>query len=206
MRPLPRLHAITDERVAALPDLGVRAAAIAAAGPAAALHARGRALGGDALGRLAARFVSLATPPEAAVFVNARPDIAAALGAHGVMLGTDDLGPADARRVFTRGWVGRSVHDRDEARRAVDDGADFLMVGSVFESASHPGRPAAGLPMVEWSAGLGKPVVAIGGMTPERAGAAREAGAWGVAAITALWDSEDPYAAAVAFLEPWSDG
>lgn len=205
MRPLPRLHAVTDERVAALPDLGVRAAAIAAAGPPVALHARARALGGEAQSRLAGRFLSLATPPEAAVFVNARPDIAAALGAHGVMLGTDDLGPGDARRVFARGWIGRSVHDRDEARRAIEDGADFLMVGSVFESASHPGRPAVGLPMLEWAAGLGKPVVAIGGMTPGRAVEAREAGAWGVASISALWDSDDPYAAAVAFLEPWSE-
>jgi thiamine-phosphate pyrophosphorylase len=187
-----------------LPDLGVRAAAIAAAGPAVALHARGRRLGGDALSRLGGKFLSLATPPEAAVFVNARPDIAAALGAHGVMLGAGDLVSGDARLVFARGWLGRSVHDRDEARRAIDDGADFLMVGSVFESASHPGRPAVGLTLVEWSAGLGKPVVAIGGVTSDRAVAVREAGAWGVAAISALWDADDPYAAALALLEPWS--
>ena len=47
--------------------------------------------------------------------------------------------------------------------------------------------------------------MAIGGMTPPRAVQAQRAGAWGVAAISALWDAPDPAGAAAAFLEPWSD-
>ena len=52
-------------------------------------------------------------------------------------------------------------------------------------------------------AALGVPTYAIGGVTAERAASARAAGAWGVAAITALWDAVDPYAATCAMLAPW---
>jgi thiamine-phosphate pyrophosphorylase len=206
MRPLPRLHAITDAEVLAADDFGVRAAAIAAAGPAVALHARDRAAGGAALARAAARLVALARPPEAAVFVNGRPDVAAAVHAHGVQLSSADLAPADARRVFAAGWIGRSVHGADEAARAVAEGADFLLVGSVYESASHPSRPAAGLDLVRRAVALGRPVIAIGGIDAARAGEVRAAGAYGIAAITALWRAPDPAAAALALLAPWTDG
>lgn len=205
MRPLPRLHAVTDAAVLAAPDFGVRAAAIAAAGSAVALHARDRAAGGAALARAAARLLALARPAEAAVFVSGRPDVAAALGAQGVQLAAEDLAPADARRILPRGWIGRSVHTEAEAARAVDEGADYLIVGNVYQTASHPDRPATGLGLVQAAAALGRPVIAIGGIDAARAGAVREAGAWGVAAIAALWHAPDPAAAALALLAPWAD-
>jgi thiamine-phosphate pyrophosphorylase len=191
--------------VLAAPDFGIRAAAIAAAGPAVALHARDRTAGGAALARVAARLLALARPPEAAVFVNGRPDIAAALGAHGVQLAEDDLSPDDARGVYPKGWIGRSVHAADEAAAAVAEGADFLLVGSVYESATHPGRPGAGLGLVRAAVALGRPVIAIGGIDAGRAREARAAGAYGVAAITAVWHAADSAAAALALLAPWTD-
>lgn len=203
MRPLPRLHAFTDAMVLAAPDFGARAAAIAAGGSAVALHARDR---GGPVGRLAAvaaRMVALARPPEASVFVSGRPDVAAAVGAHGVQLGSADLAPADARLILPRGWVGRSVHSAGEARRAVEEGADFLVVGSIYKTATHPGRPPAGLQLVRDASALGRPVIAIGGLTAERAAEARAAGAYGVAAIRALWLADDPAAAVLALLAPW---
>jgi thiamine-phosphate pyrophosphorylase len=205
MRPLPRLHAVTNAGVLGAADFGVRAAAIAAAGSAVALHARDREASGAALAKAAARLLALARPPEAAVFVSGRPDVAAALGAQGVQLAAGDLSPADARRVFGAGWIGRSVHGVDEAAAAVAEGADFLMVGNVYETASHPGRPAAGLELVRAAAALGRPVIAIGGIDAGRAHEAREAGAYGVAAIAALWGAADPAAAALALLAPWAD-
>ena len=205
MRPLPRLHAVTDAEVLAAPDFGVRAAAIAAAGSAVALHARDRAAGGAALARAATRLLALARPAEAAVFVSGRPDVAAALGAQGVQLAAEDLAPADARRMLPAGWIGRSVHTEAEAVVAVDEGADYLLVGNVYQTASHPGRPAAGLGLVRAAAALGRPVIAIGGIDAARAEAVREAGAWGVAAIAALWRAPDPAAAALALLVPWAD-
>jgi thiamine-phosphate diphosphorylase len=203
MRPLPRVHAFTEASVLSAPDFGVRAAAIAAAGSAVALHARDRGGPAARLAAAAVRMLALARPPEAAVFVNGRPDLAAAIGAHGVQLGASDLTPADARRMLPHAWIGRSVHTADEARVAIDEGADFLVVGNVYETATHPGRAPAGPELVRRIADLGKPVIAIGGVTPERAVELRAAGAYGVAAIRALWQAPDPAAATLAMLAPW---
>jgi thiamine-phosphate diphosphorylase len=205
VRPLPRLHAITDDAVLADADVGIRAAAIAAAGPAVALHVRARKSLGASLARSVTRFIALASPPEAAVFVNGRPDLALAVGAQGVQLGTRDLSVADARTVFPRGWIGRSVHNVDESRAAVDEGPDFLLLGTIFVTPSHPGAPPLGLATLERVAGLGLPVIAIGGITAESTASVRDAGAWGVAAVRALWSAADPYAAAMSLLAPWSD-
>jgi thiamine-phosphate diphosphorylase len=202
-RPLPRLHAITDAAVLALDDLGVRAAAIAAAGSAVALHARDHSASGKVLASVAARFVALAHPPEAAVFVNGRPDIAAAVGAHGVQLGSRDLAPAEARRVFPRGWIGRSVHSMEEARAAVDEGADYLVAGPVYPTPTHPGRSAS-LELLKACANLGPPVIAIGGVTSDRVRELVAAGAYGIAAIRALWLAADPAKAAIGFLDHWT--
>jgi thiamine-phosphate diphosphorylase len=205
VRPLPRLHAVTDAAVIAADDFPVRAAAIAAAGPAVALHARDRTAGGAALARVALRLLALARPPEAAVVVNGRPDVAGAVGAHGVQLGSDDLPPAEARASFAHGWIGCSVHSAAEAEAAVGGGADYLLLGNIYETSSHPGRPGKGLGLLRDVAGFGLPVIAIGGMDAARAGAAQEAGAYGVAAIAALWRAPDPAAAALALLAPWSE-
>lgn len=203
MRPLARLHAVTDAQVLADPDLGIRAAAIAAAGSAVALHARDRHATAASLTQAAHRLMTLARPPEAALFVSGRPDLAAALGADGVQLGTGDLTPLDARRVFPRGWIGQSVHSEREAETAIIDGADYLLVGMIFPSTSHPDRPAAGLDLIRRTAALGKPVIAIGGIAPSRVAEVRAAGAYGVAAISALWNAPDSASAALAMLEPW---
>jgi thiamine-phosphate diphosphorylase len=205
MRPLPRVHAFTDPELLASPEFGIRAAAIAAAGSAVALHARARGESGALLSAAAVRIAALARPPEAAVFVSGRPDIAAAVGAHGVQLAGGDLAPADARRVLPTGWVGRSVHSRKEAEVAVAEGADFLVVGNIYPTATHPGRAAMGFSLITETASFGRPVIAIGGVTPERAYEVRAAGAYGVAAISALWRAPDPAAATLAMLQPWTE-
>jgi thiamine-phosphate diphosphorylase len=206
MRPLPRLHAFTDPAVIALEDFAARAAAIAAAGSAVALHARNREATAEQLTALTGRLLALAAPPEASVFVNGRPDLVRALHAHGVQLSAHDLPPHEARRVLgpVPAWIGRSVHSVDEARAAVDEGADYLVVGNVYKTSTHPGRPPTGLALVANTARLGLPVIAIGGITPVRAIPVRNAGAWGVAAISALWHASDPAAAATRLLEPWT--
>lgn len=206
MRPLPRLHAITDGAILALEDFPVRAAAIASAGPAVALHVRDRQATATRLTAAAQRLLALAAPPEAAVIVNARPDIAVVLGAQGVQLGVDDLSPASVRRFAGawRGWIGRSVHSVSEAAAAKDEGADYLIVGSIYPTPSHPGA-GAGPGLITEIATLGLPVIAIGGMTAARAVEVRNAGAYGVAAISAVWRATDSAAAAMALLAPWSE-
>jgi thiamine-phosphate diphosphorylase len=103
-----------------------------------------------------------------------------------------------------KGWIGCSVHTPEEAAAAVEEGADFLVVGTVYESVSHPARPAAGLDLVRQTSRLGVPIIAIGGITPARAAEVREAGAYGIAAIRALWEAADPAAAALDLLRPWA--
>jgi thiamine-phosphate diphosphorylase len=205
MRPLPRLHAFTDASVLSAADFGVRAAAIAAGGSSVALHARDRQGPAGRLATAAQRMMTLARPPEASVFVNGRPDVAAAIGAHGVQLGMADLTPRDARRLLPHSWIGRSVHTMAEARVALGEGADFLVVGNIYETATHPRRAAAGTRLVQEAASLGLPVIAIGGVTIERAPELKAAGAYGVAAIRALWLADDPAAAALALLGPWME-
>lgn len=203
MRPLPRVHAFTDHAILSGPDFGIRAAAIAAGGAGVALHARDRGGQGTRLAAATLRMITLARPPEAAVFVSGRPDIAAAAGAQGVQLGAGDLAPADARRVLQQGWIGRSVHNLEEARAAVEEGADFLVLGNIYDTPSHPGRAALGTGKLREAASLGPPVIAIGGVTPERTPELKAAGAYGVAAIRALWHADDPAAATLSMLAPW---
>ena len=206
MRPLARVHAITNGGVLALPDLGVRAAALAAVGSALALHARDRGARPSDLAQAAARLVALARPAEAQVIVSGRADIARAVAAHGVQLSDDDIAPADARLVMGDGLIGRSVDSADEVFRARDEGADFVLLGHVFDTPGHAGHPALGLDEVSRAAAAGIPVVAIGGITADNAPRARDAGAWGVAAIRALWNAADPAAAARSLLAPWMEG
>lgn len=205
MRPLPRLFAITTDAICRAADFGVRAAAIAAGGPAVALVVRAPGSTTAQHAAFAERVSALARPPEAAVFIHARPDLALAVGAEGVQLRRGDLAPGDARRVLGIGWIGCSVHSREEADSAIGEGADYLVAGSVFETASHPAGPLLGLAGLAGIAKLGRPVVAIGGITAARATQVREAGAWGAAVIAAAWDADDPALATTALLAPWTE-
>jgi thiamine-phosphate pyrophosphorylase len=187
--PLPRLHAVTDERVARRPDLTALAEALArAAGPDLALHARGRDLSGLEHFDLATRLSAYAPTR---LFVNDRLDVALACGASGVQLGAASLDPKDARRLDAGWWIGKSVHTFAEAEAARAAGADYLLVGPVFPTATHPAldplEPAALSAIVA----LGLPVIAIGGVTPGRAASLKAAGVHGVAAIRAFWDTVD---------------
>ena len=97
-----------------------------------------------------------------------------------------------ARRLATTWWIGKSVHDLAGAEAARAEGADYLLVGPVYATATHPGRPPIGLDTVSRIARLDLPVIAIGGIDAERAREVKAAGAYGVAAIRALWDAADP--------------
>ncbi len=205
MKPLPRVLAYLDDEVAALDDFGVRASAIAAAGSGVALVARLSGAGGRELFDLTTRLVSLARPPMAQVLVSARADVALATHADGVIGTTRSLGIADLRvateAAACRCAVFASVHGIEEAEAAVASGADALVVGTIWESASHPGRTGSGPGLIRETAALGVPVYAIGGVTVDRAADAMQAGAWGVAAIGALWRDRSPWAAATGMLD-----
>jgi thiamine-phosphate diphosphorylase len=199
--PLPRLHAVTDERVARRSDVAAVAGALAGAGGAVALHARGARLTGREHVTLALQFGNLA----ALLFVNDRLDVALAAHASGVQLGRGSLPPTEARRLNASWWIGRSVHSIAEARSALAEGADYLLAGPVYATATHPEAAPLGLKRLAEIAGVGLPVIAIGGVTPARVRDLRKAGAHGVAAIRALWDATDPARAAQEMLIAMDD-
>lgn len=199
---LPRVHAVTDGTVLGLPDFLARVAQLASLGPRVAVHLRDRGASGRTLGDLAERMRELLTPTGTPLVVNARPDIAAAVKAAAVQLGQGDLGIAESRRVF-HGRVGRSVHGADEARAAIAEGADYLLVGPAYATATHPGSPGLGAPLISEVAGMGTPVIAIGGIIAARVAAMRDAGAHGIAAIRAIWLAPDPGLATREMLEAW---
>jgi len=192
---LARLHAITDERIARRPDVAAVAAALAQGGGSElAFHARGRELTGLEHYGLAVQLSNLPS----FLFVNDRLDVALAVPTAGVQLGHGSLPVSAARALNPLWWIGKSVHVLAEAEAAKTEGADYLVVGPVFATASHPDRSPLGLAKLQQIvAAAGElPVIAIGGITADRVRAARNSGAYGVAAIRAFWDDAEPAAAA----------
>jgi thiamine-phosphate pyrophosphorylase len=122
-------------------------------------------------------------------YVNDRPDLAWLAGASGVHVGQEDLGVVDARRVAPGLAVGLSSHDETQAARGLAAGVDYLAFGPVFPTVSkRDPDPVVGtqrLACVAAQAGT-TPVVAIGGITLERAPLVRAAGAAAGAVIAAL--------------------
>ena len=146
-----------------------------------------------------ARELREVTKGKALLIVNDRVDIALLSGADGVQLGENGLDVASARRLVGADMViGRSVHSVEGAVKAEADGADFLVLGTIFETASHPGGQTGGLGLVrEVSARVNVPVIGIGGITGSNAGGLVEAGAAGAAVITAVSMAADPRGAAL---------
>ncbi len=130
----------------------------------------------------------------AQLLVNDRVDLALCLDLPGVNLGGRSIPVGAARRLLGPDrLVGASVHGVDEARVSALASADFLVLGTVFASASHPGRRGAGIELVaEVSEATGVPVLAIGGITPGRVEELMGAGAHGVAVLSSVWDAADP--------------
>jgi thiamine-phosphate pyrophosphorylase len=136
---------------------------------------------------LASRAADLTRGTQTRLLVNDRADIARASGCDGVHLATQSLAPPAVRRAFgTDLLIGASAHSLEEARAARDGGADFCVFGPVFDTPSKlPFGPPLGLERLRAAARALAPfpLVAIGGVTTENAGALLRAGAAGVAAI-----------------------
>ena len=136
----------------------------------------------------------------AELVVNDRADVARLAGAAGVHVGQDDLSPRDARRlVGPQRIVGFSTHTIAQLDAAVREPVDYVAIGPVFGTASKAtGYDAVGIAMVEEAAARahahGLQVVAIGGITLERAADVIHAGADSVAVISDLLSTGDPRA------------
>ena len=190
--PRPIVALVTDRNLAGGPEALVDAVAQAVDNGANLVQMREKDLP-DAVQLALARQLREVTNGKALLFINDSVSIAEASGADGVQLTAESRSIASARARAARPLlIGRSVHGIDAARDAAAQGADLLVVGTVYDSPTHPGQQPAGVGLVGWCAQAGVPVVGIGGITAENAGAVVQAGASGVAVISAVLGSASP--------------
>jgi thiamine-phosphate pyrophosphorylase len=139
----------------------------------------------------------------ALLFVNDRVDVALAAGVDGAHVGQDDLPVAAARRTVPPGFLlGVSAETAELARRAEAEGADYVGVGPIYATGSKADAgDAVGVGrMAEVAAAVRIPAVGIGGITLDNARPVTEAGAAGIAVISAVMRADDPEAATRALL------
>jgi len=141
------------------------------------------------------KLVSLLSSQRVSLVVNDRPDVAALAGANGVHVGQQDLGVEEARRVVgTEKLVGVSTHNLEQFERAAASSADYIAVGPIFATGtkSNP-DPVVGTEFVRRVRPLtDKPIVAIGGITLQRAPEIIESGADSVAVISDILGAPEP--------------
>lgn len=166
------------------------------------LQIRDKSSGSRELLVLADEITRLATRFDAHVIVNDRADICRMAGCAGVHVGQEDLPVDEARRIVgPDAIVGFSTHDRAQIDVALASAATYVAVGPIYAtSTKDTGYDPRGLELVRYAANRGKPVVAIGGITLERAGEVLRAGASAVAVITDVLTGGDPEARTRAFL------
>jgi thiamine-phosphate pyrophosphorylase len=132
--------------------------------------------------------------------VNDRADVAYACGADVLHLGQDDLPVTFARQILgTAPIIGLSSHAAAEtAAAARESAADYYCTGPVWPTPTKPGRPAPGLDLVRYAAGLGtsRPWFAIGGIDEGNLERVLSAGARRIVVVRVLTDADDPGAVA----------
>ena len=198
--PLPTLMLVTDRLLAGGLDALVRAVADAVQGGANAVQLREKDLPRGDLLRLVLRLRDV-TSGRALLLVNGPLDVALEAGVDGVHL-PEDAPPQDWGSEPRGLIVGRSAHSLEAARRALAEGVSYLIAGPVYETASHPGRQPAGLEIIRKVVSVSDvPVIAIGGITAENAPTVLDAGASGVAVISAILGTAAPAGRAAAL---WS--
>jgi thiamine-phosphate pyrophosphorylase len=190
--PLPVLMLVTNRHLAGGDDPLLDAVSEAVEGGVNIVQLREKDLDDAALWSLASK-VRDAISGRAMLLVNGRLDVAAVTNADGVHL--SEIAPAVSTPIV--GLLGRSVHSLEGAQRAEAEGADYVVFGPVYETASHPGVSAAGIGAL---AGVVRavriPVIAIGGITAERVSDVMSTGAAGIAVIGAVLGSPSPREAA----------
>jgi len=188
----PRLYVILDaallkirakECAKNLVDAGVRL-----------IQYRNKGASGRELFETSRELAEYLNPLEVQFIVNDRADVGALAGARGVHVGQDDLGVEQAREVMGVGkLVGLSTHNAGQFRGALETSADYIAVGPIFTTGSKENPdPVVGVAFVREARGMtDRPIVAIGGITLERAVEVIKAGADSVAIISDILRAEN---------------
>jgi thiamine-phosphate pyrophosphorylase len=189
---LPRLYVILDAALLKIPakecakslvDAGVRL-----------IQYRNKGASGRELFETSRELAEYLNPLGVQFIVNDRADVAALVGARGVHVGQDDLGVEQAREVMGAGkLVGLSTHNVAQFRSALETSVDYIAVGPIFTTGSKESPdPVVGVGLVREARRMtDRPIVAIGGITLERAVEVIEAGADSVAIISDILRAED---------------
>ena len=199
---LPRLYVILDATL--LPDSPFDCAQQLAGAGVRLLQYRDKSASARDLLKTSRELVSLLKPYGSSLIVNDRPDVAALAGGAGVHLGQEDLEPQQVRElVGEEMYIGASTHNLEQFRRAAATTADYIAVGPIFATTSKANPdPVVGLDLLREVRSLtGKPIVAIGGITLERAASVIAAGADSVAVIRDVLCAAKPAEQARRYLE-----
>lgn len=193
-----RVYLITDRKQAPGGDI-LRVVAEALEGGLRAVQLREKDLPGIELFRLAGHMRDLTAKRGARLLVNDRADVALAVGADGVHLGTASIPASVARSLLGEGaLIGCSTHTARELSEAAAGGADFVTFGPVYPTPSKAayGPPLGVAALADACRGAAVPVFALGGVKAGNAPEVIGAGAYGIAMISEVVASPDPRRAA----------
>lgn len=179
------LYAIIDAEAAGRPIELMRTALSSGC---AMLQLRGKRLDDRTFLELANEARAACHEAQVPLVINDRADIASMVRADGLHLGQDDLCVRDARLIVGNMQIGVSTHSLEQAAQADRDGADLIAFGPVFDTTTKDNPdPVVGVPQLRRVCrAVSRPVIAIGGITPENAEETLTAGARFVAVISAL--------------------
>lgn len=142
--------------------------------------------------KIASKAMKICKGSNTKLIINSSIEVALACDADGVHLGFGSLPVNAARTLLSGKIVGVSVHSSEEAEAAQAMGADYLLAGHVFPTNSKAGQPGRGLEFIKnLSAQVQIPVIAIGGINTRNAKDVINAGAAGIAVMSAVMESTD---------------
>jgi len=198
----PRLYAIIDPTLLTISELAM-AEALAQSGVE-LIQYRNKTASSRQFFEISQQLSRALAPRGVRLIVNDRPDVALLAGAAGVHVGQDDLGVEEARAICGADrWVGISTHNLEQVAAADKTSADYIAVGPIFPTATKKNPdPVVGTEFLRKARHMTmKPLVAIGGITLERAAEVYRAGADSLAVIRDLICVANPGARAREYLD-----
>jgi thiamine-phosphate pyrophosphorylase len=135
--------------------------------------------------------------PSIKLIINNNIEVALAVNAEAIQLSESSMSPEAVRfKIENRLYIGKSVHSLDAAINAEKSGVDYLIVGTIFPSNSHPGFTASGVDLIKnITSSVSIPVLGIGGITHKNSDSVINNGAFGVAVIGEILHANDVYQA-----------
>ena len=135
--------------------------------------------------------------PSIKLIINNNIEVALAVNAEAIQLSESSMSPEAVRfKIENRLYIGKSVHSLDAAINAEKSGVDYLIVGTIFPSNSHPGFTASGVDLIKnITSSISIPVFGIGGITHKNSDSVINNGAFGVAVIGEILHANDVYQA-----------